>query len=173
MGGLLFTTAAAAGALGIFSWLKKRDALQKSADSNDAPDGKFSSLDEFLARLLKKGAGSTNAPDGNAGEGALPEEDRKILAMWEEAAQKGDPQAQFNLGNMYYIGDSIPQDYTKAFFWYENAALRGHAEAQSHLGNMYHLGQSVPRDLAKAREWWEKAAAQGEGQARSMLILYR
>lgn len=171
--GLIFTAAATAGALGIYSWIKKRDALQKGADPSDAPEGKFSGLDEFLARLLKKGADAANAPDGNVGEGSLPEEDRQILAMWEEAAQKGDPQAQFNLGNMYYIGEAVPQDYAKAFFWYENAAARGHAEAQARLGSMYHLGQSVPRDLAKAREWWEKAAAQGDGQARSMLVIYR
>ena len=70
----------------------------------------------------------------------------------------GNADAQFNLREMFYIGDGVPQDILKAIFWYGNAADQGVIKAQSRLGEIYLLGQDVPRYLQKAFLWYSKAA---------------
>jgi uncharacterized protein len=38
------------------------------------------------------------------------------------AAQQGDAEAQYELGNAYYYGKGVPQDYKEAQMWYDKAA---------------------------------------------------
>jgi len=45
------------------------------------------------------------------------------------AAKNGDPQAAFDLGWCYYIGNGVGQDTTEAWSWYREAAQRGIREA--------------------------------------------
>ena len=50
------------------------------------------------------------------------------------AAEQGDINAQFNLGNLYFNGNTgIPQDYAKAIEWFGKAAAQGHTEAKDRL----------------------------------------
>ena len=42
-----------------------------------------------------------------------------------QAAERGDAQAQFNLGVMYDKGRGVSQDDAEAFKWYRQAAERG------------------------------------------------
>src|SRR4030043_536095 len=58
-------------------------------------------------------------------------------------AEQGLPEAQFNLGLMYYTGQDVLQDYPEAVRWYRKAADQGFAEAQFNLGKMYYRGQGV------------------------------
>ena len=44
-------------------------------------------------------------------------------------AEKGDADAQYNLGVMYGKGQGVPQDYAEAMRWYYKAAEKGFAEA--------------------------------------------
>jgi len=83
----------------------------------------------------------------------------------DEAAEKGDAEAQYNLGFCYYVGRGVSEDYEKAFYWYTKAAERGHAEAQHCLGLCYAYGEGVPKDMAKAAHWYTKAAEQGHAEA--------
>lgn len=39
----------------------------------------------------------------------------------EKEAKEGKPEAQYNLGAMYYNGDGVKQDYAKAAQWYAKA----------------------------------------------------
>src|SRR2546428_1690306 len=55
-------------------------------------------------------------------------------------AEKGDAQAQFDLGWMYDEGNGIEQDSSEATKWYRKAAERGLAMAQLNLGAMYEIG---------------------------------
>lgn len=75
-------------------------------------------------------------------------------------AEAGDPQAQYNLGVMYDIGQGVPQDYTEAAKWYTKAAEQGHADAQLKLGVMYAKGRGVPQDYAEAAKWFTSVAEQ-------------
>jgi TPR repeat protein len=37
------------------------------------------------------------------------------------AAEKGDPQAQYELGDAYFYGRGVPKNYTEAERWYKKA----------------------------------------------------
>jgi len=80
-------------------------------------------------------------------------------------AEKGDINAQFNLGLMYANGQRVPQDYKQAVYWLTKAAEQGLAGAQSYLVLMYAEGQGVPQDYKQAVYWLTKAAEQGDASA--------
>ena len=80
-------------------------------------------------------------------------------------AEQGHADAQYSLGLMYKMGQSVSQDSHKAVEWYTKAAEQGHSDAQYNLGEMYKLGDDVPQDSTKAIEWYTKAAEQGNSKA--------
>ena len=80
-------------------------------------------------------------------------------------AERGDPEAQLKVGEMYVAGRDVPQNDVVAFAWYRQAAEQGVAEAQFNVGLMYSAGRGVPRDEAEAVTWYQKAAAQGLAEA--------
>jgi len=84
-------------------------------------------------------------------------------------AERGDAQAQFDLGWMYDEGKSIEQDSTEAVNWYLKAAEQGLAQAQFTLGVMYHTGQGVVQDETQAARWYRKAADRGDSTAQLLL----
>lgn len=83
-----------------------------------------------------------------------------------DAAEKGDPAAQYKLGVMYGLGLGVPQDYAEAVRWYQRAARSGDARSQSNLGFMYGTGRGVPQDYIQAYAWYNVASASGEDTAR-------
>jgi hypothetical protein len=88
--------------------------------------------------------------------GATPD-----LAEIQRAAEQGNANAQFALGDMYATGNGVPENEVKAAEWYHKAAEQGHADAQYNLGIMYVRGQGVTKNDANAVEWFSKAAEQG------------
>ena len=81
------------------------------------------------------------------------------------AAEHGEAEAQYHLGNVYYLGEGTPQDYAEAAKWYRLAAEQGDASAQNNLGVMYELGEGVPKDYVKAYAWLNLSAANGKENA--------
>ena len=77
---------------------------------------------------------------------------KTAFIIFEELAEKGDIEAQYNLGDMYRDGEGVRQDYKKAIYWYEKAANQGYAPAQYNLGVMYSNGKGVKQDYKKAIE---------------------
>ena len=59
------------------------------------------------------------------------------------AAERGDADAQYNLGMMYADGRGVPQDDTTAVEWFQKAAEQGHALAQKNLGVVYEQGRAA------------------------------
>lgn len=51
----------------------------------------------------------------------------------QQAAQAGDPDAQYALGYMYYYGKGTPQDLTQAMEWMRKAAAQGQPQATKAL----------------------------------------
>jgi TPR repeat protein len=84
-------------------------------------------------------------------------------------AEKGLPEAQFNLGLLYDKGQGVPQNYAEAVTWYRKAAEQGNVKGQYSLGMMYYNGQDVPQDYAEAVKWLRKAAEQGNGKGQYSL----
>ena len=94
----------------------------------------------------------------------------KAFRLAQESAKYGYPEAQTNLGYIYWI-KGVYQDYTKAIEWFRKAAEQGYALAQFNLGNSYYNGEGVPKDYSKAIEWYRKAAKQGYDWAQTSLGL--
>lgn len=87
------------------------------------------------------------------------------VAIWRPLAQRGDADAQFNLGQAYRLGRGVPIDLGAAKMWFEKAADSGHLDAQSTLGLL--LFQNG--DQAAGLKWLRRAAEQGEPRA---LLVY-
>ena len=100
------------------------------------------------------------------GLGTLVAQDINTL---KQQAQKGDAEAQYNLGEMYAIGRVVPKNYAQAHKWFRLAADQGHAKAQTILGAMYEEGLGVPQDYAQAVKWYRLAADQGDASAQNFL----
>ena len=77
-----------------------------------------------------------------------------------EAANAGNAQAQFMIGNAYEFGNGVPVDLGQAASWYEKAASQRHAAAQKNLGSFYEEGRGVPENWALAVSWYRKSAEQ-------------
>ncbi|BCZ84075.1 hypothetical protein PTKU64_77500 [Paraburkholderia terrae] len=86
-----------------------------------------------------------------------------------EAAAKGDPAAQHNLGVIYWCGIGVKSDFVEAAAWYHKAAEQGYEHSQFNLAEMYLHGYGVQRDAVTAAYWLRKAADQGQAKAQSEL----
>lgn len=62
------------------------------------------------------------------------------LSRLKSAGEKGDVEAQYALGLMYYYGEHVDVDYVQAKIWYEKAANNNDSRAQVKLGAMYSNG---------------------------------
>ena len=106
------------------------------------------------------------------------------------AENKGDAQAQFNLGAIYETNEGVTaddiwaakrslsagqyrlaaeqgifKDDTQAAKWYRLAADQGLGPAQYKLGLMYQRGKGVTKNDAQAAKWYRLAAEQGDARA--------
>jgi cell division septation protein DedD len=84
---------------------------------------------------------------------------------WRPLAERGDPDAEFNLGQAYKLGRGVQQDLHAAQSWYEKAAQQGHVQAVANLGLI--LFQNGER--ARALPWIRKAAEAGDPRAQYVL----
>lgn len=89
----------------------------------------------------------------------------KAVAEWRAPAEKGDADAQFNLGQAYKLGRGVTQDTAAAQSWYLKAAQQGHEQAQANLGLI--LFQNGDRQ--GSIPWIRKAAERGEPRAQYVL----
>lgn len=89
----------------------------------------------------------------------------KAFPLYKDVAEKGYPEAQFNVGLMYQYGRGVKKDFKQAVYWYQKAAKQGEAQSQTNLGIMYDNGQGVKKDFKQAIYWYQKAAQQGQPQA--------
>lgn len=87
------------------------------------------------------------------------------LLRCEEVAQKGDAQAEYELGEFYYEGKRTPRDLQKALHWLEQSSLRGHPEAQHRLGLMFYRGEGVQANNVQAYVVLKMAAVNGSEDA--------
>ena len=86
------------------------------------------------------------------------------VAIWRPLAEKGDADAQFNLGQAYRLGRGVPTNLAAAKTWFERAANQGHIDAETTLGLL--LFQN--NDQAAGLNWLKRASDKGE--PRAMLI---
>ncbi len=74
--------------------------------------------------------------------------------LWAVLAEKGEVNAQYNLGQMYRYCDGVACDPVLAAKWYRKAAEQGDKAAQYNLGSMYLIGEGVAADKEEAHRWF-------------------
>ena len=92
-------------------------------------------------------------------------EHQRAVAIWREAAAKGNADAAFNLGQAYRLGRGVAADSGQAKRWFERAAKAGHLDAQVSLGLLLFDSGARRDGLA----WLGRAAERGE--ARALLVV--
>ncbi len=92
---------------------------------------------------------------------------------WKPLAEKGDPNALFNMGQAYRLGRGLTADPKTALEYYVRAANLGHVAAQGNAGTILYFAETPLRDRKQAVEWWQKASGNGDPRAQYMLgVLY-
>jgi hypothetical protein len=83
-----------------------------------------------------------------------------------QAAEKGNPKAEAQLGEMLLRGDSMPKDEVRAVALLEKAARAGHSGAAFRIAMLLAGGESgVAKDPVRALAYFQAAAAGGEAEA--------
>ncbi|MGH6718660.1 MAG: tetratricopeptide repeat protein [Alphaproteobacteria bacterium] len=86
-------------------------------------------------------------------------------AYAEFSAAADQPEAQYNLGLLYYFGLGTEQNFAAAREAFTSAALADFGDAQFMLGAMHERGEGAAPSLALAQLWYELAAATGHVEA--------
>ena len=95
----------------------------------------------------------------------LPKDIPSLKAL----AEKGDANAQNELGVRYYSGQGVKKNYNEALKWFTKAAAQEHPKAQYNLGVLCEKGEGVIENDKEAVKWFTKAAAQGFAKAQADL----
>ncbi len=97
--------------------------------------------------------------------------DFKIAISWcQRAANKGQINAQFDLGNIYESGDfGAEKNYQEAMQWYRKAADQGDMQAQLKVADFYYNGIGSSQNYGEAFKWYAKAADQGNLESQCKL----
>ncbi len=87
------------------------------------------------------------------------------LAELTKRAERGDAEAQCELGINYYVGNLVPQDYKQAEKWWRKAVEQGNASAKRQLDTYI---ETVELEKKKA-ESYRIRAEQGDAEAQFQL----
>lgn len=67
------------------------------------------------------------------------------MFYYKKVADLGNPDAKFNLGQMYFYGEGVKQDYEKSFYWYDASANQDYDFAKIQLATLYYKGYGVEK----------------------------
>lgn len=91
------------------------------------------------------------------------------LNAWHRAAQQGDSDAEYNLGQLYRLGHGVKISYPTAQSYYLKAAQKNHPLAQLNLGTLYYSGNLGSDQQENAFYWLQKAAKNDNAAAQWMI----
>lgn len=91
----------------------------------------------------------------------LQRDPASALATLRDSAQRGDPQAQYLLGQACMEGRGTAQDARAGMHWFERAANAGLAIAMNMLGRCHELGTGTAANPELAVVWYRQAAGAG------------
>ena len=96
----------------------------------------------------------------------VPELDVAQLRM---LAERGDADAQAELGVRYAAGRGVERDHEVAVSWLRRAAEQGNARGQVELGFAYERGRGVDQNHDEAVRWFRRSAEQGNALGQNNL----
>jgi tetratricopeptide (TPR) repeat protein len=90
---------------------------------------------------------------------------RTAVEKWRAPADKGNADAQFNMGQAYKLGRGVPADLKQAEAWYRKAATQGHEQAEGYYGlALFENGKK-----AEAAPWLQRAVSRDDARAQYIL----
>lgn len=95
---------------------------------------------------------------------------KSAARMFREAAKKGLPRAQYELGRCYYNGQGVEFNIDEAVRLFTKAAEQNCCEAQFNLGLCYDGGNGLKQNYDTALKWMRRSAAGGYQAAKLWLI---
>ena len=91
----------------------------------------------------------------------IPTNFAEAATEYRQDALRGDANAQFELGWLYFQGLGVAEDNAVALRWFTLASAQGHAESQTALGVIYREGYGVVVNPLEALNWFRRSANQG------------
>jgi hypothetical protein len=85
-------------------------------------------------------------------------------------ALKDSPQAAYELGQSYRLGEGVEVNVPEAIACYKLAAENGHVVSMMVLGALFQLGTGIPRDLKQAYHWYSLAKEHGQQHVDDLLV---
>ncbi len=86
---------------------------------------------KVLILTLLISTGWVNTAFADAGNNAYNQKDySEAFRIWKSKAEKGNTEAQHNLGHLYHNGYGVLEDYVKGTVWIEKAAYGGKPPSQ-------------------------------------------
>jgi TPR repeat protein len=165
------------------NWVQELRALRRAAEGeNDAATRTFISIHRdnaaysraplpprFIEYLQGQAAGGEQLAQLYLAEGytygrfGMQRNSKKAFALYFQAAQEGNAEAQCALGIHYALGEGVQRDDGRAVYWYQKAVRGGNAQAMAHLGYSFQVGRAPLRQSARdANRWYRRAALRGD-----------
>jgi TPR repeat protein len=151
------------------------EALARGATSveipviDNAPDPTAVPADRQGAVVL---GGRTRAPPAEDAASASASPGLETADDVRKAAEHGDAEAQYRLGESYVTGGPFGRDDASGLSWLSKAAEQGNAKALFSLSVMYDEGRGAPVDETRARAYLVKAAGLGYAAAEHNLAVW-
>lgn len=147
-----------------------RNADAKRDESDNASPANAAAIDESADDEPGEDADGEVTEWLDRGNAAFDNDDISEAAKWfRMAAGKGNAEAQYKLGCLFYNGDGDNENCTEAIKWLKKSAEQGNPDAQNQLGWIYGCmseegrSDSDGRDAyAESAKWYLMAAEQGD-----------
>ena len=171
--------------LGVKPDIKKAaQNFQKAASAGD-PQGQYA-----LAMLMLEGQGtpkdqagakklletaSAKVPAASYALGLMlltdgkPDSDRRAVTLFQDAALRGDTDAQYGLAVLYKEGRGVPKNAADAAVWMGRAALGRNVAAETEYGIMLFNGEGVMKNEQAGAAMFRRAAERGGAVAQNRL----
>lgn len=91
----------------------------------------------------------------------LPTDWNEAFTIWMAYAQKGNANAQYNIGRCYDIGNGVSQDLEQANSWYLKSAEQGDPQAYFSLSLLHENATFMHHDTNAAKDYLDKAVKLG------------
>lgn len=129
----------------------KKDAVEGARWIQRSANNQYGQAKEKLEQLLK----ADSTLNSRLAAAASPE-----FAALLAKAEKGDAQAQFDLGRQYLGGKGSPlqRDEAASLQWLRKSAAQNYAQAIFWVGLAYQDGNGVKQDDLEAAKWLRRAA---------------
>lgn len=106
-------------------------------------------------------ASNNNKNDDSLKNKSLPEMMTAAFSWYKKAADQGDADAQYELGQLYANNDFDQYDLEKSIIWYKKAIDNGNISAAVSLAECYRYGIGIEKNPAKAFELYKKILEEG------------